>query len=612
MVIWTDVDGVYSADPRVVVDAQVVPHLNYREASELSFYGAKVLHQRTMIPVAAKRIPVVTRSTFEPDRPGTLIDGRFTPGSHPVKAISAVRGQSLLSVEGKGMAGVPGVAARLFSALAQCQISVTMISQSSSESSICLAIPEGDAMRAQSALKREFRPDLSRGDIEEIVVRDHVGLIAAVGLGMARTPGIAGRVFGALGRGRINVLAIAQGSSELNVSLAVKVQHIDSAIRALHREFGLHLADTGVASPRGLDLILYGAGNIGRAVAELVLKRRTQVFDRFQLTPRIVALADRSGWLFDPQGLAWDRLSEAIAHKSSGRSIAELEGATAGRGPELLTEVLRWRLSRPILIDVTDADDSTPLFLAALGNGCDVVTANKKPLGGTWKDWHDLREGSRSQLLKAETTVGAGLPIVDTLEMLLATGDVLGRAEGCLSGTLGFVMTQLQEGVPLSAVVREAAARGFTEPDPRADLSGEDVARKALILGRLSGLLGEDAEVQLEGLVDLEAGLPFEELLSRLERDWDARIAARVAATHADGCVLRYVAEVSRGRVEVGPRSVPRDAPLAGLKGTDNMIVFRSERYDERPLVITGPGAGVGVTAMGVFGDLLRIAGERA
>lgn len=614
VVIWTDVAGVFSADPRRVPKTRVVEHLNYREAGELAYYGANVLHQRTMIPVVARGIPVRIRSSYQPDAPGTRVDGRFTPGSHPVKAISAIPDQCLVSIEGKGMAGVPGVAARAFGSLAERGISVTMISQSSSESSISLAVPLEHVVDTELTLKRAFRPEIGRGEIEDIVVLRHISLIAAVGLGMAHHPGIAGRVFGALGRERVNVLAIAQGPSELNISLAVEERDVDRALRTLHHEFGLDRRDTGVDTRRNLDLLLLGCGNIGRAFVELVLERRKHVFERFGLRAHIVAVADRSGYLFRPTGLERDEIQRMLDAKSAGQSLASLGGGVREGAPlAMVHEALSYRLERPVLVDVSDADASAEAFIEALRHGCDIVTANKKPLAGAYDQFEEiLREmRERGRILKAEATVGAGLPVVDTLEMLLATGDRLTRAEGVLSGTLAFLMTRLEEGARFSEAVAEAVQRGYTEPDPVADLAGEDVARKATILGRLSGLVDGDADIALEGLVDRElAGLPLAELLERLEA-YDEPMAARVAAARADGAVLRYVARVEPGRVRVGLEAVDADSPLKGLRGTDNMIVFHSERYDERPLVVTGPGAGIDVTATGVLGDVLRIAAER-
>ncbi|HJN73448.1 MAG TPA: bifunctional aspartate kinase/homoserine dehydrogenase I [Myxococcota bacterium] len=610
--IWTDVDGVYSADPRVVPRARIVPHLNYREAAELSYYGAKVLHQRTMIPVARAGIALRTRNSFRPEEPGTVVDSRFTPGSHPVKAISAIRDQQLLSVEGKGMAGVPGVAARAFGALAERNLSVTMISQSSSESSISMAVPAVHALAAESALKAAFRDELGRGDVEEVVVGDEVGLVAAVGLGMAHTPGVAARLFGALGDAKVNVLAIAQGSSELNVSIAVDHGDVDRAVRVLHDALGLHRIDTGAESADGLDLILLGPGAIGRAVVEQLQARREGIVARFGLSPRVVAVADTSGWVLEPAGLSDERLDSLLAAKTQGTPLAR-SGGTAGSADQLLDAALELRLTRPILVDCTDAA-SAPLWLRAMGAGCDVVTANKVPLAGSFELHTQLQETARTRgrLLRSEATVGAGLPVIETLEMLQHTGDALTLAEGCLSGTLGFLMARLQAGDRLSEAVKTAIELGYTEPDPVTDLSGVDVGRKALILGRLSGLLGADAVLEVEGLVETAwAGLPIPELMERL-CTLDAGLAERCDSAAAAGKVLRYVARVTRGRAVVGPAEVDLDSPIGRLSGSDNLVLFRSERYAERPLVVIGPGAGVDVTAMGVLGDVLRVAAERS
>jgi len=616
VVIWTDVNGVFSADPRVVPEARRIDQLNFREAAELSYYGAKVLHQRTIIPVATRRIPVRIRNSFAPDEPGTIVDGRFTPGSHPVKAISAIRGQALISVEGKGMAGVPGISARLFSALFEAGVSVTMISQSSSESSICLAVSEADAVAAEIALKRAFRSDVSHGDVDEVLVRRGVGLVAAVGLGMAHTPGVARKIFTALGKRGINLLAIAQGSSELNISLAVDGTDVDDCVRAIHAECDLHRFDTGEESPDGLDLLLLGCGSVGCALIELILEREEHVHERFGLRPRFVAIADRSGYLFEARGIATERLRELITLKREGGGVADLEGAMAGQAPEqMVRTALTWRLRRPLLVDVTDDVAASATWLAGLDLGADLVTANKGPLAAEREAFEALRAqaSARGRLIRAEATVGAGLPVLGTLDVLLAAGDELHSVEGCLSGTLAFLMTQLEAEVPLSVAVAEAVERGYTEPDPVLDLSGIDVQRKAIILGRFSGLTGEAPVVRAEGLVSPAlAGLRLPELIARLEEKYDGPMAERVAACRTRGEALRYVARVLPDSIEVGPVAVPASSSLGMLSGPDNMIVIRSARYHDRPLVVSGPGAGIDVTAMGVMSDILEIAAERA
>lgn len=613
--IWTDVDGVFSADPRRVPGARVIRHLNYREAAEMSFYGAKVLHQRTMIPAQAQRIPVVTRNSLNPAAPGTVVDSRFTPGSHPVKAVSAVPKQALLSLEGKGMSGVPGVSARAFGALAAHGISVTMISQASSEASICLGLPEGQAELAALSLREAFRSELSRGEVEEVSVRPGVGLVAVVGLGMARTRGVAARVMAACASAGVNILAIAQGSSELNITLALDEEELDRGVRALHEGFGLHRLDVGVDDSDGLNLVLLGLGAIGQDLLRLLEARRAHVQARFGLIPRVVAVVDRSGFLLDPTGLGPERLREVVAAKRAGQPLAQQPHGQTGSAQDALRHALDYRLTRPILVDVSDADGAEALFEEALSRGCDVVTANKKPMAGPRAAFEALREAAvrEGRVLKAEATVGAGLPIIDTLEILLGTGDEVRSVQGCLSGTLGFVMSALEAGKRLSEAVAEAKALGFTEPDPVADLSGADVARKALILARWSGLAPADAEppVQLEGLVDASwAGLPWAELQARL-LTLDAEFEQRRTEAEAAGEVWRYVARVAKDEIWVGPARVAKGSPAGRLAGTENLVVFHSDRYSQIPLVVTGPGAGVEVTAMGVLGDILRVAAER-
>lgn len=620
--IWTDVDGVYSADPRVVPEARSIAQLNYREAGELAFYGAKVMHQRTIIPVAGPGIPIAVKSTMQPDMPGTVVDARVSPGSHPVKAISAVRGLALVSIEGKGMAGVPGVAARAFSALAQERISVTMISQSSSETSICLAVREEQARDAEQALLHVFGADLSSGDVEEIVLRRHVGIVAAVGLGMAHTPGVARGTFRAIAAQNVNVLAIAQGASELNISLAVDADAVDGVVRALHREWRLHRRDTGDEAPDGLGLVVVGCGQIGRALLELVVARRDHVRERFGLVPSVVAVCDRSGFAFAPRGLDDATLDQLVAAKRDGVSIASLEVSPdrakvgAGSPVDMIATALEWRIRRPVLVDVTDDPAGEATWRAGIALGCDVVTANKAPLAGPFESYAALQSAVRDAgvLLRTEATVGAGLPVLDTIEMLLATGDRLEQAEGCLSGTLGFLMTRLGEGLSLSEAVAEAIELGFTEPDPVEDLSGADVERKAVILARLAGFDDGRAEfsVAREGLVpDSFRGLAREDLLDKIRAEIDGPLAERIADCATRGEVLRFVATVQPGGVDVGVRAVAADSPLGMLHGPDNMIVVKSDRYADRPLVVSGPGAGVAVTAMGVFSDILRIAAER-
>jgi aspartokinase/homoserine dehydrogenase 1 len=490
---------------------------------------------------------------------------------------------------------------------------VTMISQSSSESSVCLAIPEEFANIAEMSLKRAFQNEMTRGDVEEIRVRTDVCLVAAVGLGMAHHPGVAARVFRAISAQGVNVLAIAQGSSELNISLAVDSQDVGAALRSVHREFGLHRQDTGDDAADRMDIILLGCGRVGRAFIAQLRARQEHIVERFGVMPRVVGLADRSGFVLNAKGLSADAIDAALDHKSTGGALADLDdGVAADSAVDLIDAAADWRMVRPVLVDVSDAD-SHDVFAAALTAGFDVVTANKIPVADTLARWTSLTTLAENtgRILKAEATVGAGLPVVDTLETLIATGDRVTRAQGCFSGTLGFLMTAVEDGVPLSEAVVQAISAGFTEPDPVVDLSGVDVARKALILARYANMVSGDVEVQLTGLVPADwAGLPLSELIERI-KGMDTDMAAQTASAKARGEVLRFVAKVERDNIVVGLQSVPADSPVGRLRGSDNLVVFESDRYADRPLVVSGPGAGVEVTAMGVLGDLLRIVGER-
>lgn len=609
--IWTDVPGVYSADPRAVADARLISQLNYREAGELSYYGASVLHPRTIQPLIDTRIPVRIRSTFEPDAEGTLIDGTVSAGSHPVKAVSAVRKQALVSIEGTGMVGVPGIAARIFSTLAVESISVTMISQSSAESSVCMAVPADRAAAAEVALRRAFRLDLAHGDVEDIRIDTDMALIAVVGLGMDHTRGVAGRVFDAVARAGVNLAAIAQGSSELNITFAVEEADCATALRAVHHEFGLHRIDPGRENSEHFDLLLFGFGRIGRELAEQVRAQASHIRERFGTTPRIVAVADRSGYLFDPNGLSDERVRHAADAKSSGQRLCELDGGVTSTNPAAMLEsAMRYRLSRPVLVDTSDAE-TTDLWIAAFGLGADVVTANKGPLAGPRYTEIVAAVDSNRRLLRKEATVGAGLPIVDTVEHLVMAGDRIELIAGCLSGSLAFVLSQLAKGEQFADVLHEADRRGYLEPNPVLDLAGEDVLRKAIILSRVCGFEVADDRINCTGLVERtlldQSRATFEERIPAL-----ADVLAKMIDQAKDkGLVVRYVAQITPDSIDVGPRVLKPSSLLGALDGTENAVLIHSERYSDHPLVVSGPGAGVGVTAMGVLTDVLRIVAER-
>ena len=604
--LWKDVPGMLTADPRMVPDARVIPQLHLREAAELAYYGAKVLHPRALIPLARRSLAIRIRPFAEPGARGTEISRRRTLRSHPVKAISAVSGQALLMVTGNGMLGVPGIAARTFAAVHDEGISVSLISQASSEHSICFSVPDASAERARVSLERAFRAEILRREIDGVEVRRKIATVAVVGLGMAGTPGIAAKTFAALSSGGINVIAIAQGSSELNLSVVVDAAEVVSAQRLVHTAFQLDkLGGGSVAGAERTDVVLLGYGQIGRILAAMIAKPR-----RGPAQLKVVAVIDRSGFVFDAQGLSPRRLAGLAAAKIKGATLARSAGARRGSAAEAVDFVAKHALSNPVLVDVT-ADDTNGTLKRALSAGMHVVLANKKPLTQHRKQYDELRAlaEERGRRLLHETTVGAGLPIIDTFYKLAESGDRVFKIEGCPSGTLGFLFGEMGRGRLFSEALRRAIAKGYPEPDPREDLSGTDVARKALILGRLLGFPGELGDIEVESLVPAKGKrLPLPEFLARLE-EYDADWQKRVQQARERGGVLRYRCTVTPRRIRVGLVVVNASSPLASLDGTDNQFSFTTERYKANPLVITGPGAGPAVTAGGILNDVLKLAG---
>jgi bifunctional aspartokinase / homoserine dehydrogenase 1 len=604
--LWKDVPGLLTADPRVVADARVIPQLNVREAAELAYYGAKVLHPRALIPLGGRPVPVFIRPFATPDAAGTEISGRRTLDRYPVKALSAMLGQALLTVAGRGLIGVPGVAGRTFATLSAHGTSVSLITQSSSEQSICFTVPEREARAARDALERAFREEIARREVDSIQVQTGMATVAVVGLGMAGTPGIAARVFSALAAAEINMVAIAQGSSELNISFVVEAAAAAVAQKRIHETFQLAKIGGGaVAGSRTVDVVLLGFGQIGRTLAGMICRRR----NGHGAAIRVVGVVDRSGFVFGARGLTPRRLGELTTWKAAGRPFAQVPGGETASPAEAVAFFARHALTRPVLVDVT-AGDTAPVLVAALQAGMDVVLANKRPLSGARAERDHLLAvaDAHGRRVRFEATVGAGLPILDTYRKLVESGDKVLKIEGCFSGTLGFLFSEVSRGRPFSEALRSAVDKGFTEPDPREDLSGADVGRKALILGRLLGFAGEPADLDVESLVPPEARtLPRDDFLAIVER-WDGDWDRRLTAARARSAVLRYIASVTRSRIRVGLQAIDGSSPFAAVGGTDNQIAFTTTRY-KRPLVITGAGAGPEVTAGGVLNDILELAG---
>jgi aspartokinase/homoserine dehydrogenase 1 len=512
----------------------------------------------------------------------------------------------MVTVTGNGMLGVPGIAARTFAALHAAQVNVAMISQASSEHSICLCVPADRAAESRAALERVFAAELERRELEGVEVQPDVAMLAVVGLGMAGTTGIAARLFRALAGAGVNIVAIAQGSSELNISVVIGAADAERAARAVHDAFQMDkIGGGGLRATDRMDLVVLGFGQIGRELVKMLPRVRGRV------RPTVVALIDRSGYVFAPRGIAPRTLAQLVDRKAGGRALATVAGGHRATAQEALAQIARHALVHPVVADLT-SEETLPTLHVALHAGMDIVLANKKPLSASRTEVEALQGHAREhgRRILHETTVGAGLPVMDSYAKLVETGDKVLTIEGCTSGTLGFLLSEIGRGQRFSAALRAAMAQGFTEPDPRDDLSGMDVARKALILARLIGFDGELSDVTVESLVPAPLRRqPLARFLAGLESQ-DAAWAARQAAAHRAHRVLRYVLRATPRRVAVGLRAVPLAHPLASLRGTDNQIVFTTRRYREHPLVITGPGAGPVVTAAGVLNDILQLAPE--
>jgi aspartokinase/homoserine dehydrogenase 1 len=585
LTIWTDVDGVLSADPRVVPEAVVLPEMSYREAMELAYFGAKVLHPSTLAPAVETGAVVKIRNTFAPDRPGTRIwsGGR---SAFAVKGFATIDGMALVNLEGSHMIGVPGIAMRLFSALKDAGVSVVMISQASSEHSICFVVPERDADATRAAVERAFFAERVQGAIQSLEVVPGCAILAAVGDEMAGQVGVAARFFQALGDAHVNVRAIAQGSSERNISVVVDAADQRRALRAAHAGFYL--------SRQTLSIGLLGPGTVGSALLGQLAEQADHLRRRFNLDLRVRAIADSRRMALAETAIELPRWREAL---DAGEPV-DLD--------RLVAHVHADHLPHAVLVDCTASEQIGARYGDWLRDGIHVVTPNKKANSGPLEGYQALRDVRGVHYLY-ETTVGAGLPILHTVRDLVQTGDAVTRIEGILSGTLSYLFNVYDGSVPFSSLVRTCKELGYTEPDPRDDLSGTDVARKIVILAREAGFDLELADVALEGLAPPAlAGASVGEFLDRLS-EHDGEMEARVREARDAGQVLRFVGAVDRDGASVGLRRYPKDHAFARIHLTDNIVQFTTRRYADNPLVVQGPGAGPDVTAGGIFADLLRL-----
>ena len=588
--IWTDVDGVLSADPRRVPDATVIDSLSYSEAMELAYFGAKVLHPQTMAPAVGGGIPIWIRNTFAPQKRGTLICAH--PESRlPVKGITSIEQVALVNLEGAGMIGVPGTAHRLFGALREEGISVILISQGSSEHSICCAIPQREGERAAMVIRRAFERELLEGHIQNVEIDPDLAILAIVGDGMAGTPGVAAKVFNALGGSGVNVRAIAQGASERNISVVIEGRSTTRALRAAHA--GLYL------SAHTLSVGIIGPGTVGRVLLDQIASQSARLREQFNLDLRVRGILGSRRMVLAETGLAssnWRAQYEASEQRGDlGRFIEHVHVDY---------------LPHTVIIDCTASGEIAARYVEWLRAGIHVITPNKKANSAELSYYRALQAARRAggAHFLYEATVGAGLPVVHTLRDLRETGDEITQIEGIFSGTLAYLFNIYDGGTAFSDIVRDARQRGFTEPDPRDDLSGMDVARKLIILGREMGLGLELADVRIESLVPagLESG-SIEEFMARLAGS-DGAMRERFERARGRGKVLRYLGRLAAdGQATVGLAELDANHPFANIALTDNVVRFATRRYCDNPLIVQGPGAGPEVTAGGVFADLLRL-----
>ncbi|MGH8253242.1 MAG: bifunctional aspartate kinase/homoserine dehydrogenase I [Steroidobacteraceae bacterium] len=591
ILIWTDVDGVLSADPRRVPDAQVISSVSYNEAMELAYFGAKVIHPQTMAPAVSHDIPIWIRNTFAPEKPGTLICAK-PQSAQPVKGITSIDHVALVNLEGAGMIGVPGTAHRLFGALREENISVILISQGSSEHSICCAVPAAQAARATTVIERAFARELADGQIQSVDVTGELAILAVVGDGMAGMPGVAGKVFNALGSANVNVRAIAQGASERNISVVVEGSQATRALRSVHAGFYL--------SPHTLSIGLVGPGTVGKVLLDQFASQQERLKREFHIDLRVRGIMSSKTMKLAGQSIALERWREQIT-----------DDAVAADYDKFFAHLKVDHLPHTVIIDCTASQDVANRYRDWLAAGVHVITPNKKANSGVLDYYESLRAVRRQSGAHYlyEATVGAGLPVIQTVRDLRETGDEIVSIEGIFSGTLAYLFNVYDGTAAFSAIVRDAKARGYTEPDPRDDLSGTDVARKLIILAREMGLKLEMRDVRVESLVpkELTSG-SSEEFLQQLPR-YDEQMAMRFNGAKARGHVLRYVGRITAaGEATVGLVELEATHAFANIALTDNVVRYSTSRYCDNPLIVQGPGAGPAVTAGGVFADLLRLA----
>jgi len=590
--IWTDVDGVMTADPRKVKKAFSVSAMTYEEAMEMSHFGAKVIHPPTIQPALEKKIPLSIRNSFNPAFPGTFISDKPSVNGYMVKGISSIDEVTLLTMQGSGMVGVAGISAKLFGALASCMVNVIMITQGSSEHTISFAVKPADAVTAKRAIEEMFVLEMKAGLIEKIRVEENLSIIAVIGENMKNTPGASGRLFQSLGKNGISVVATAQGSSELNISVVIHREDLNKGLNALHQAF--FLSDTRV-----LHIYMAGIGLIGSTLINQIKKQSSYLKTKKSLEIKLVGLANSRKMLFNENGISLADCKEQLLEEGAPMSM-----------DSFVREMHRLNLPQSVFIDCTSNEAITKFYVEVLDSSISIVTPNKIANSGSYGDYLKLRNSTlkRNVRFLYETNVGAGLPVINTLNDLMHSGDKIIRIEAVLSGTLSFIFNTFSSKYNFSSVVKEAMNKGYTEPDPRVDLSGLDVARKLLILSRETGLKTELKNIQIENILPASCRKAdsIQQFFTALAK-CDAHFENLRLKAEKAGKVLRFIATLQGEKASIGLVAVDSSHPFYNLSGSDNIVSFTTERYKERPLVIKGPGAGAEVTAAGVFSEIISI-----
>lgn len=590
--IWTDVDGFMTADPRVISSAYVIPELSYVEAMELCNFGAKVIYPPTIYPVCIKNIPILIKNTFNPSAPGSVIKQSVArDAERSIKGISSIKGTTLITIAGLSMVGVIGVNRRIFGCLAQEGISVFMVSQASSESSTSLGVKDEDCERACQVLDKEFEKEIADGSMFPAQAESGLATVAVVGEHMKHTPGIAGKLFGTLGRSGISVIACAQGASETNISFVIQETFLRKALNVIHDSFFL-------SEYKVLNLFVCGVGTVGSSLLAQIAQQQAKLKEELRLDLRVVGIASGHNAMFNRSGLNLEHWQQ------------DLKQAPASNNERLREEVIGMNIFNSVFVDCTASPHLPDLYEEMLTHNINVVAANKIAASGPYETYKRLKETAKARGVKFvfETNVGAGLPIIRTINDLVHTGDKVLRIEAVLSGTLNYIFNMLSAEVPFSQTVRMAQEMGFSEPDPRIDLSGKDVLRKLVILCREAGYKIEQEDVEQHLFVPQEVMKGTKEEFWEKLPSLDAKFEEMRAPLAALGKKWRYVAIMENGKASTGLKEIPLGHPFYELEGSNNVVMLTTDRYNKYPMLIQGYGAGANVTAAGVFSDILSLA----